>query len=232
VGLSDEHWREFGAALKQIHSVVLPPALAGRIQHETWSPRWREIVQAWLERIERRPFSEPVAVKVVALLRANRGEILDLVARTGRLAHTLQSGSPGSVLCHSDIHAGNLLITTGGALYIVDWDAPILAPREHDLMYVGGGLCGAGHTPAEEEALFYERYGPVEIDPVALAYYRYERIVQDIAAYCDQLLLSDEGGADREQSFRYLASNFQPGSVLEIAYRFDRTRGGQRPPPR
>ncbi|MFN2272451.1 MAG: spectinomycin phosphotransferase, partial [Anaerolineae bacterium] len=57
----------------------------------------------------------------------------------------------------------------------------------------------------------------------ALAYYRYERIVVDIAVYCEQLFLTDEGGEDREQSLRYLESNFLPNGTIEIAYKSDKT---------
>jgi spectinomycin phosphotransferase len=64
----------------------------------------------------------------------------------------------------------------------------------------------------------------MQIDPIALAYYRYERIIQDIAVYCEQLLLTDEGGEDREQSLRYLTSNFLPNNTIEIAYTSDKTR--------
>jgi spectinomycin phosphotransferase len=56
-----------------------------------------------------------------------------------------------------------------------------------------------------------------------LAYYRYERIIEDIAIYCEELLLTDEGGEDREQSLRYLKSNFLPVGTIEIAYRADKT---------
>ena len=83
-------------------------------------------------------------------------------------------------MCHSDIHAGNILIDANGALYIVDWDNPVLAPKERDLMFIGGGQEFAGHTAQEEETLFYRGYGQTQIDPIALAYYRYERIIQDI----------------------------------------------------
>ena len=113
-------------------------------------------------------------------------------------------------MCHSDIHAGNILIGADDAFYIVDWDNPILAPKERDLMFVGGGQGFTGHTPQEEETLFYRGYGETQIDPVALAYYRYERIIQDIAVYCEQLFLSDEGGEDRAQALRHFASNFLP----------------------
>ena len=133
----------------------------------------------------------------------------------------LQAKPREFIVCHSDIHAGNLLVSRDGALYIVDWDEPILAPKERDLMYIGGGLLASGHPPQEEEALFYPAYGKVELDPVALAYYRYERIVRDIGEYCEQLLLTNEGGEDREQSLHYLKSNFLSNGTIEIAYQSD-----------
>ena len=188
VDLSDRHWIEFGAALKRIHSVTLPPALSSRIQRETYSPRWREIVETSLARIETDTFDDPVAANMAAFLQAKRAEVFDLVARTERCARALQAHSPEFVLCHSDLHAGNILIAAGGAFYLVDWDAPILAPKERDLMYAGGGQFGDARTPQQEEALFYQGYGEVPIDLNALAYYRYERIVEDIAVECEQML--------------------------------------------
>ena len=115
------------------------------------------------------------------------------------------------------------MIDANGAFYIVDWDTLTLAPKERDLMFVGGGLLGSGHTPQEEESLFYRIYGQTEIDPIGLAYYRYERIVQDIAAFCEQIFSTNDGGADREKSFQYLISNFLPNSTIEIAYESDKT---------
>jgi spectinomycin phosphotransferase len=46
--------------------------------------------------------------------------------------------------------------------------------------------------------------------------------VTDIAIYSEQLLGTDEGGEDREQSLKYLMSNFLPSGVLEIAYLGDK----------
>ena len=219
VDLSDRHWVDFGVALKGIHTAVVPPALIRRIQQETYSPQGREIVKTFLERVEDDAFADPVAAKLAAFLQARRAEIHDLVGRAERLALALQARSPEFVLCHSDVHAGNILIDANDALYIVDWDNPILAPKERDLMFIGGGQGFAGHTAAEEETLFYQGYGQTQIDPIALAYYRYERIIQDIAVFCEQIFLTNEGGEDREQSLRYLTSNFLPNSTIEIAYK-------------
>ncbi len=214
--LTDRHWVAFGAALKRIHAAAVPPTLTDSIPRETYSPRWRNIVRGFLARVEE-PFADPVAAQLAAFLKHNRTEVLDLVDRTERLAQALQARPPLCVVCHSDLHAGNILIAADGALYIVDWDNPILAPVERDLMFVGGGQFCATRTPDQEEALFYRGYGPTAIDPTALAYYRYERIIEDIAAFCEQLLLSNDGGEDREQALRYLVSNFLPDGTIAIA---------------
>ena len=88
-------------------------------------------------------------------------------------------------------------------------------------MFFGGGQGFIGRTAQEEEMLFYLGYGQTSIDLAALAYYRYERIIVDIAIFCEQLLLSNEGGEDRQQSLVYLKSNFLPNGTIEAAYRSD-----------
>ena len=85
-------------------------------------------------------------------------------------------------------------------------------------MSVGGGLFG-GWTPEMEEPWFYAGYGPTEVDPVALAYYRYERIVADFAAYADEIWRRRIGAEDREIGVRQLAGQFLPGHVIDLAHR-------------
>jgi spectinomycin phosphotransferase len=222
VDMSEANWRELGAAVRAIHTAAPPDSLARQLQRETYAAEWRERVSGFLARPEEGAVDDPIAREVVALLHAEGGTIGELVGRAEELARALQAQAPALVVCHSDLHAGNVLIDDGGALYIVDWDAPILAPKERDLMYVGGGQGFRGHAPEREEALFYAGYGHAELNRAALAYYRYERIVQDIAIYCEELLLSDAGGDDRAQSLRYLRSNFLPGGTIEAAYAAER----------
>jgi spectinomycin phosphotransferase len=218
VALSDHQWLDFGAALKGIHTAQVPPALTQLIPRETYSPRWREMVKTFQAQIEEIAFDDPTAAKLAAFMKARRGKINHLVARAEGLGFALHARSLELVLCHSDIHAGNLLVGANDALYIVDWDNPILAPKERDLMIVGG--CPVWNS-AREEALFYQGYGQTEIDPMALAYYRYERIIQDIAEFCRQLFLTGEGGKDREQGFMYFTGQFLPDHEVEIAFKTD-----------
>jgi spectinomycin phosphotransferase len=211
---SDRQWVDFGAALKGVHTVHLPTAISKQIPLETYSSQWRDEVKAFQAQAEENAFAEPVAAKLAAYMRARHSQIDRLVSRTEQLAQALGERPPEPVLCHSDIHAGNLHLCADNRLYIVDWDAPIFAAKELDLAMLGGS---ATWSSPREVALFYRGYGQADIDLAALEYYRCERIILDIADYGEQMFLSDEGGEDREQGYQYFTSNFLPGHEIELA---------------
>ncbi|MFO1257517.1 MAG: phosphotransferase [Gammaproteobacteria bacterium] len=157
-------------------------------------------------------------------LKSKSSEILKLVERAEELAFTIQEQPIDYVLCHADMHGWNLFLDKEEALYIVDWDTFIFAPVERDLMFIGAGIWDSGLTPDEEASLFYKGYGQTNINQDAMAYYRFERIIQDIGDYCEYIFLSGEGGDDRIQCFEYLKSNFLPKGTIERAYQADNMR--------
>lgn len=214
--LTDAHRRTLGAALKAIHSANLSPELKKLIPQENFSPQARESVKSLQALVETKLFDDPTAAKLAEFMKAKRDEITRLIQRTEELVLEVQSQPLDLVLCHSDIHGGNILIGDDGSFYIVDWDNPILAPKERDLMFIGSGIDEIWKSK-RDEAVFYECYGKAEINLSALAYYRYERVIQDLAVIGEQLLLSNEGGVDRERSLGWFTSNFEVGGAIEIA---------------
>jgi spectinomycin phosphotransferase len=181
-------------------------------------------MKSYQAQVEKKVFTEPTAAKLVEFMKSRRGEITRLIERAEQLASELQDRPVELALCHTDIHGGNILIRTDGqppVLYIVDWDDPILAPKERDLMFIGGGIDEIWKTKREVD-VFYEAYGETEINLTALAYYRYERVIEDLVVICEQLFLSNEGGADRERAYGWFTSNFEPGSTIEIAQNTDK----------
>jgi spectinomycin phosphotransferase len=217
--LTDAQWQEFGAALQAMHSVKVPPALANCIPGEDFSPKWREMVKSFQARLEKEHFDDPTAAELAAEMRRQRPVISRLLAWADELARSLQIRPLEPVLCHTDIHAGNLHLPSDGAawpvsLYIVDWDNPCFAPKECDLAMIGGSRAW---SEARQQALFYQGYGQVEIDRLALAYYRCERVIQDLAVECEQILRSTEDSLDRPQSLRWFKSNFTRGGEIELA---------------
>ena len=222
--LSEDHWAQFGAAIKKLHELDIPTSITKDVPREMFSSKWRETVKAFLIRIDNEVFEEPVAVKMALFLKSKSSEILKLVERAEELAITIQKQPIDYVLCHADMHGWNLIVDEEAALYIVDWDTLIFAPVERDLMFIGAGIWVSSLTAAEEESLFYQGYGQTKINQDAIAYYRFERIIQDIGDYCEYIFLFDEGGDDRMQCFEHLQPVFLPNGAIERAYDSYNTR--------
>lgn len=220
--LTEAQWIKLGKALRQVHEVEVPLPLQNRIRKETYAQKWRQVVRSLYVPIEAEPIADEIALKLQKFMRKNMLAIRQLVDRAEQLGEKLQNQSPKCVLCHSDIHAGNVLIEGNNEIYIVDWDEPIMAPKERDLMFIGGGVGNVWNKPPEEK-FFYKGYGKTEVDLTLLAYYRHERIVEDIAIYGQELLLTTARGKDRPEMYRQFIAMFAPQGVVEIAFK---TEGG------
>ena len=152
--LSDQQWIEFGATMKKFHSAHIPKAITRNIQRETFSSKWRKTVKVFLERIKNEIFEDPIATEMALFLKSKSNEILELIGHAERLVRLLQNPPLKYVLCHADIHGWNLLIDEEDALYIVDWDTLLFAPKERDLMFIGAGIWDSGRTLFEEDYCF------------------------------------------------------------------------------
>ncbi len=216
--LSAQQWATFGSALKQLHLANIPAEITKAIPSENFSAHWRNTLKMFLQRAEAETFQDPIAAQLAEFLISKKDETLKLINQAEDFVQQLQTQAPEFILCHADIHGWNLLINGDGQLFMVDWDTLIFAPKERDLMFIGGGLGNSSYTPQEEEALFYQGYGKTEINPTAIAYYRFKRILEDIAAYCEELFLSDAGGADRIEALQNVKANFLPNGTIEMAY--------------
>lgn len=219
--LTNDQWITLGKTLRQVHEFHLPQLIKNQIKHESYLPKWQKAVRAIYTHIDaEQTVADEIAVKLLTFMKEHRATIKHLVNRAEQLGQKIQKQSPEFVLCHSDIHGGNVLIANDGALYIVDWDQPIMAPQERDLMFIGGGVANVWNNP-HEEVFFYKGYGKTEINREILAYYRHERIVEDIAVYSQQLLLTPDGGEDRKVMYKHFIGMFEPQGVVEIALKTD-----------
>ena len=217
VALSKTLWIELGQSMKAVHATILPAGLVERMPQEDYSPVWRNIVKAFHKQVQRDRYDDPTAASFAALWMTKRDEIQCIVERAEQLAQALQNRVVKLVVCHSDLHGRNVLVGADDELAIVDWDAPILAPKERDLMFIGGGVGGIWNND-QEAKWFYQGYGQIEIDLVALTYYRYERIVEDIAEFSERIFGMQGSAEDRRKGLR-LIEQFLPNNVVDIAHR-------------
>ena len=92
-------------------------------------------------------------------------------------------------------------------------------------MFIGGGEGYQPYRAAQEQKLFYQGYGQVEIDPMALAYYRCERAITDISVESERILSETLGRQDRLNAFETLQLYFLPGCTIEMALATPWTEG-------
>lgn len=219
--LTDDQWIILGKALKQVHQLDIPSSIKDQIRKETYSSKSRETVRSLIVHVDEDDLSgDETSLQLKAFMKEHKSIIHHMVNRAEALSKVIQEQSPEFVLCHSDIHAGNILINESGSIYIVDWDDPIMSPKERDLMFIGGGVANVWNNPPEEE-FFYKGYGKTTINREILAYYRHERIVKDIAEYGQALILSIDGGKERMEMFEQFKAMFEPNGVIDIACKTD-----------
>jgi spectinomycin phosphotransferase len=150
VQLEPAHWSQQGDTLRRVHSIQLPAGLVSLIPKETYNPAWRADTRHFLDLASRITYTDPVAQKVIRLLITRRPLILHMVERAEILAHSLDDARADRVLCHSDAHLGNFLVSDTETVYLVDWDNPIFAPRERDLMFFGTGMFAKDQVEPEK----------------------------------------------------------------------------------
>jgi spectinomycin phosphotransferase len=189
-GLTDAQWTAYGRFLGMLHAIALPGEVAGLLPTETYASTAPHRVRALAGPAAADPALGP-------LWRRHREKLSAWADEVERLERDAAADPAPTVVCHADIHPGNLL-ADGDDLRVVDWDAPIRAPRERDLMFVFGADFGEHPINARREALFRAGYGPLDLDDALLRYYRLERRLDDVALCAATVL--DESATEAAQA--------------------------------
>ena len=230
-GMTEDQWRIFGETLRAVHDSGVGEQFAGRLPEETFGLASATEARRTLQLATGRsrlspaarglepPMPSPAAGRLGTLLREQAGRIDVMLDRVMGLGLQLRERSFPHVLCHSDIHAANVLVADDGRIFIVDWDQPMLAPRERDLLFVIGSRIARAVEP-REEAWFFEGYGKVPVDAEAIIYYRYERVLEDIAAIAASVFTDPKlAEAGRAAQVAMAERFFGPGGILATVER-------------
>jgi len=217
VGMSDAHWVEFGSALKRLHSTKLAPKLLHLIKRETFIPKQLAFCKELHAQVEVRNYDDPFQKELAGFWLENYETISIILERMETLSERMQKTDLDFVPCHADIHTANLLLSDDDEIHIVDWDETILAPKERDLLFVMGSIFNDASN-GRWERLFFEGYGKTEVDPLALAYYRYDWCVEDIGEFAEDVFGRENLGEETiANSIEWFKSLFAKGSSVDIA---------------
>jgi hypothetical protein len=126
------------------------------------------------------------------LLQPRKDEILGYLNRLKELQSISRRAAKEMVLCHTDLHGGNLIMDDAGRLYILDWEGTILAPPQHDLFVF-----------AWEDRFVdvflpnYQRgFNPMGLNSDIFGFYYYRRNLEDLTDWIVRILYEN---TDQEQ---------------------------------
>ncbi len=217
-GMTDEQWKEVGTIFQRIHSVMLPSFGFESLRKETFDPgEYAQWVRAFETQLAQASSGESASKQALrSSWMAHQSIISMVVAALEKLSSVLQSRTLPSVICHADLHPANLLRDHAGHVFVIDCDEVMLAPKERDFLFVK-------ESSADSEALpgtpaFFQGYGQTEIDWVALTYFRYERVIQDLIACAQEVFFRDDlGEGTKADSVRLFESILVAGGEIEAA---------------
>ncbi len=221
MSLSLSQWRAWGAIMHRIHSSPLNAQVLDAAGREVFGVKWLNTIDRVEAALRRRDFRGRVAAEAARAWGEQAEEIERCRRRYRELGALLAADPPPFTLCHADIHTANIILTPHGEIRIVDWDETVIAPKERDLMF----FVDDGHQPKETDA-FFAGYAGGDINWLALAYYKYDWVVQEFADYGDRIFLSDDiGGKDLESALVEFKRLFKTDDVIDRAHRsFQRMR--------
>jgi spectinomycin phosphotransferase len=213
-GLSHEQWREFGKTLSAIHKSKLPEELTTQLKVETF------ISEAWLwiekikSRIDQGNFADSQQGSFADFWNQKQEVIENILKRAKESSDLILENPPDNMICHTDIHLANVLVSPDEQIHIVDWDAVMLAPKERDLMFILG---------RDEASLFFEGYGRESVDQQVLSYYRCDWVLQELTDYGDRVFFSTDAGEEtRREAVAAVIEMFKPGNVVDQAENAER----------
>lgn len=205
-GMDDTYWRSLGAAFKQIHQVKPPAEGFQEVRKEAFElAEYRRGVRTIEARLAQfvgdRSFEQSLSKNWMAY----QATIHAAMDSMEKLAGHLRQQTGPLVICHADLHTANIIRTSDGEVFIIDWDDVMLAPRERDFIFVGDAEATAPPAP------FFQGYGETELDWRALTYYRLERVIQDLIECASQVLFR----ADLDEETKIDAARLFEAILLE-----------------
>ncbi|MBB5156780.1 phosphotransferase [Saccharopolyspora phatthalungensis] len=209
-GMTAHHWESYGALLAQVPATPPVEAATSLPREDHTHERWASAVRVLHGDCTSARDSADHLVRCLAeQWCAATDRIGALLAQADDLGRGLRSRHASNVVCHGDPHLGNLLLR-GEEVWLIDWDDTVVAPRERDLLFVIGGVLPFAPVSPQEQQWFFAGYGPADVDPDRLAYYRCVRALEDLAGPAAQILelrYPDAERADALSAFRGVLSS-------------------------
>lgn len=198
--------RRLGALVGTLHNCKLntrerPPA-------EDYSPQFIVKMRRILREIDYPDgFYTPRQSELLHTLRSARSDILMLLSEfSATREQLLQRGDERFVICHGDPSPGNIIITPEEQVFLIDWDAPLYAPPERDLIHI--------HHSSDALEGYVNVVEGYEVDSLTMRFYQLHWDVQEIVEYGSRTLYTHQSEAQNDHDITQLTKHLQGMGIL------------------
>ncbi|MGI5838846.1 MAG: phosphotransferase enzyme family protein [bacterium] len=200
--LSADQMADLGEVVGRLHSATPNvPLPAGGLSEDYTLPFCG--LDAYLE-LELSDAPEDIRV----VIEPNIDSILKMSGRVKQLTDSTKAEAHRFVLCHTDIHGWNLMVSD--RLILVDWENLKLAPPEHDLYML------LPRPYVQDFMGAYRRYMPEYcVSERLLEFYTIRRELEDIWEWIKQLRYDHPDEATRGSALHWLRVNVD--SIVKMA---------------
>jgi spectinomycin phosphotransferase len=161
------------------------------LPHEDFRLPWAEQFEQLFARVLREPPATAPRAAVRQLMEHHRDQVERDWATLAALARACRHASWTPRLTHGDALGDNLIVDDDGRLYLIDWDAPLLAPAERDTWFflyhaapsTARFLGGAREWAAAFLPRYCEAVPDYRPDPLRYRFYLYMRFFADLLGY-------------------------------------------------
>jgi len=129
-----------------------------------------------------RPTDRPGRWALRELLLPRRDELQRIATRLCELQAWARARPLTRVLCHTDLTPGNIIVDDAGELHVVDWEGSMLAPAEHDLMFL------TGDHFAEALAAYVSLRPQARLHADLFSFYFHRRNLEDLTDWLTRIL--------------------------------------------
>lgn len=134
-GMTEQHWHSLGSALRTVHDTAADQALRAVVPSDGFDVARYDVLAEWDAVIRRSVSADGPAGAFARTWKRHDETIMAMRGQMRLLAQCLRNRLRDDVLCHADLHPGNVLIEED-CVHIIDWDDVLLAPRERDFIFV------------------------------------------------------------------------------------------------
>lgn len=203
--LNDEQLEKLGELLARIHQSknVIGPYF----KKEDFNNPYHDQVLSLLGKLDSLQSENNYQQEAKELYLKYKGKFLNEIELLDQLKLKLENSNLDFVNCHGEPSPDNIMIDDKGEIYLIDWDFPLFAPKEKDLLFFG-----------DRYNQILKGYGKVSrnmvINKEAESFYQHLWNAQEIENFGSELLLGKISEEEYKANLKEL-KNFLVYSKLE-----------------